>query len=142
MQKEKEENKGKLEEAITKKGSPLVGFKNEKDVESRESKEDIPEVKPGMLVRIYEKIKELDVKGNPKEKIQVFEGIVLGRHGGHRPGATITVRKIATDNIGVEKIYPVYSPGILKIDIVKEYKVKRAKLYYLRDYKKKLKEKK
>jgi len=114
----------------------------EENKKNEEQKEDVPEVKPGMLIRVYEKIKELDVKGQAKERLQVFEGIVISRHGGHMPGATITVRKIAADNIGVEKIYPLYSPSISKIEIVKRHKVKRAKLYYLRDYKKKLKEKK
>jgi len=98
------------------------------------------EIKPGMLVKVYQKIKELDVKGQPKERIQVFEGIIIARHGGSEPGATFTVRKIAADGVGVEKIYPLHSPTITKVEIVKTHKVRRAKLYYLRGYKKKLKE--
>ena len=113
----------------------------EKKVEKNEFKRQIPEIKPGMLIRVHEKIKELDVKGKPKERIQVFEGIVIARRGGHQPGATFTVRKIAAGSVGVEKIYPLDLPAILKVEIVKEHKVKRAKLYYLRGkYKKKLKE--
>ncbi len=98
------------------------------------------EIKPGMLVQVHQKIKELDVKGNPKERIQVFEGIVIARHGGNTPGATFMVRKIGADGIGVEKIYPIHSPTITKIELVKKYKTSRAKLYYLRRYKKKLRE--
>lgn len=106
-----------------------------------EEKIKIPEVKPGMLIRVHEKIKELDTKGKAKERVQVFEGLVIARHGGHEPGATFTVRKVATGNVGVEKIYPLALPNILKIEILKEHKVRRAKLYYLRGkYKKKLKE--
>jgi large subunit ribosomal protein L19 len=97
-------------------------------------------IKPGMTVRVHEKLKEKTEKGE-KERIQIFEGIVLARHGGNQPTATITVRKIGADNIGVEKIYPLSAPTIVKIEPVKQAKVRRAKLYYLRNYKKKLKEK-
>ena len=98
------------------------------------------EIKPGMLIRVHQKIKEVDAKGNPKERVQVFEGIVIARRGGNTPGATFTVRKIGADGIGIEKIYPVHLPTITKVELVKQYKVRRAKLYYLRNYKKKLKE--
>jgi len=98
------------------------------------------EIKPGMLVQVHQKIKELDAKGNPKEKIQVFEGMVIARRGGNTPGATFTIRKIGADGIGIEKIYPIHLPTITKVDLVKQYKVRKAKLYYLRNYKKKLKE--
>lgn len=107
---------------------------------TQENKQKLLEIKPGMLVRVHQKIKELDAKGNPKERIQVFEGIVIARHGGNQPGATFTVRKIAADAVGVEKIYPLHSPTIVNIEVVKKYKVRRAKLYYLREYKKRLKE--
>jgi len=98
------------------------------------------EIKPGMLVQVHQKIKELDAKGNPKEKIQVFEGMVIARRGGNTPGATFTIRKVGADGIGIEKIYPIHLPTITKVDLVKQYKVRKAKLYYLRNYKKKLKE--
>jgi len=98
------------------------------------------EIKPGMLVQVHQKIKELDAKGNPKERIQVFEGMVIARRGGNTPGATFTIRKIGADGIGIEKIYPIHLPTITKVDLVKQYKVRKAKLYYLRNYKKKLKE--
>ena len=106
-------------------------------------KEKLPEIKPGMTIKVHQKIKELDAKGKPKERVQVFEGMVIARKGGHQLGATFTVRKIAVGRVAVEKIFPLELPSILKIEIVKEHKVRRAKLYYLRDtYKKKLKEKK
>ncbi len=98
------------------------------------------EIKPGMFVRVYQKIKELDAKGNPKERISVFEGMVIARRGGNTPGATFTVRKIGADGIGIEKIYPIHLPTITKIQLLKKFKVRRAKLYYLRRQKKKLKE--
>lgn len=98
------------------------------------------DIKPGMTVRIHEKLKEKTEKG-VKERVQIFEGMVLSRHGGKTPSATITVRKIGADNIGVEKIIPLNVPTIAKIEAVKQAKTRRAKLYFLRGYKKKLKEK-
>jgi large subunit ribosomal protein L19 len=89
-------------------------------------KKDLPPVKSGDTVRISQKIKEGD-----KERIQVFEGLVLARKHGKETGATITVRKIIS-GIGVERIIPLHSPTLQKIEIVKSGKVRRAKLYYLR----------
>lgn len=105
-----------------------------------EEKQALPEVKPGMTVRIYQKIKELSPKGVEKERIQYFEGMIIAKKHGKEAGGTITVRKIS-DGIGVEKIFPLKMPSITKIEIKKQAKVKRAKLYFLkRGYKKKLKE--
>lgn len=99
------------------------------------------ELKPGMTIRVYQKIKELNSKGEEKERIQYFEGLIIARKHNKETGATITVRKVS-DGIGVEKIFPLNLPTITKIEIKKQAKVKRAKLYYLRgEYKKKLKEK-
>ncbi len=104
-------------------------------------KEEKTEIKPGMTIRIHQKIKELNTKGEEKERIQYFEGIVIAKKHGNETGGTITVRKIS-DGIGVEKIFPLNLPTITKIEIKKEAQVKRAKLYFLkRGYKKKLKEK-
>jgi large subunit ribosomal protein L19 len=89
-------------------------------------KEEIKKIKAGDVVRIYQRIKE-----GGKERTQVFEGIVIARKHGNEIGATITVRK-EISGIGVEKIFPVHSPTIEKIEILKEGKRKRAKLYYLR----------
>lgn len=98
----------------------------------------IPKIKPGMTIKVHQKIKEKGPKGE-KERTQIFEGIVIAHRGGNQVGATITVRKIS-EGIGVEKIFPLFSPTIKKIEIIKKAKVRRAKLYYLRNYKKKLKE--
>lgn len=84
-------------------------------------------IKPGDTVRVHQKIQD---KG--KTRIQVFEGVVLARKHGTEAGATFTVRKVSS-GIGVEKIFPLYSPNIDKIEIVKRAKVRRAKLYYIRE---------
>lgn len=103
---------------------------------------DSKDVKAGMTVRVYQKIKELNPKGEEKERIQYFEGIVLARKHNLEKGATFTVRKIS-DGVGVEKVFPINLPTITKIEVKKQAKVRRAKLYFLKDgYKKKLKEKK
>ena len=98
-------------------------------------------IKPGMTVKVHEKIIEKNAKGEAKERIQVFEGIVLAHKHGQEAGSTITVRKIS-EGIGVEKIFPLNSPIIDEIVLVKQAKVRRAKLGFLRDSKKKLKENK
>ncbi|MEK7680468.1 MAG: 50S ribosomal protein L19 [Patescibacteria group bacterium] len=99
--------------------------------------------RPGMVVKIHQKIKELNAKGEEKERIQIYEGIIIAAKHGAETGATITVRKIS-DGVGVEKIFPIHSPIIDKIEIVKQYEVHRSKLNFLRDpeFKRKLKEKK
>jgi large subunit ribosomal protein L19 len=98
-----------------------------------------PDVVPGTLVRVHQKIKEVTPKGEEKERVQVFEGMVLKRHGGNEPGATITVRKVS-DGIGVEKIFPIHLPAIAKIEVKKKFRVRRAKLNYLKTSKKRLQE--
>jgi len=98
------------------------------------------ELKPGMTVRIYQKIKDLNSKGEEKERIQYFEGIIIARKHNKEVGATITVRK-NSEGVNVEKIFPLNLPSITKIEIKKQARVKRAKLYFLRrGYKKRLKE--
>lgn len=97
------------------------------------------DIKPGMTVRVHEKIKDKTDKGE-KERVQIFEGMVIARHGRNQSQATLTVRKIGANGVGVEKIYPLNAPAIAKIEPVSQAQVRRAKLYFLRDYKKKLKE--
>jgi large subunit ribosomal protein L19 len=97
-----------------------------------------PEIAPGATVKIYQKIKEKTPKGEDKERTQIFEGIVLSRRGSGA-SETITVRKISF-GIGVEKIFPLALPTIEKIEVVKRMKTRRAKLYYLRNFKRKIKE--
>lgn len=89
----------------------------------------IPAIKAGDTVRVYQKYQD---KG--KEKTQMFEGLVICRKHGGEMGAAITVRKVAS-GVGIEKIFPIHSPIIDRIEIVKSGKVRRAKIYYIRDAK-------
>ena len=117
-----------------KKAAPTASTKSLEEVKN--------ELKPGMTVRIYQKIKELNPKGEEKERLQYFDGMIIARKHGKEAGSTITVRKV-TDGVGVEKIYPLNLPTITKIEIQKAAHVRRAKLYYLKaGYNKRLKEKK
>ncbi len=84
-------------------------------------------IKAGDTVRVHQKIQD---KG--KMRIQIFEGLVLARKHGAEAGATFTVRKVV-DGIGVEKVFPLYSPNIDKIEIPRRSKVRRAKLYHIRE---------
>lgn len=88
---------------------------------------EIPEIRPGWTVKVLQKIKE-----GGKERVAPFEGLVIARKHGKEAGGTFTVRKIMS-GVGVEKIFPIHSPTIQKIEIVKKAKVRRAKLYYLRE---------
>lgn len=87
----------------------------------------VPELKPGYTVRVHQKIKEGD-----KVRTQVFEGLVIKIGSGSGINKTFTVRRIV-ENIGVEKLFPFHSMNIEKIEIVKRGKVRRSKLYYMRD---------
>lgn len=101
----------------------------------------LPLLKAGVTVKVHQIIKEKNTKGEEKQRIQIFEGIILSRHGGAGKNATITVRKVASGGIGVERIFPLWSPAIERIEATKEANVRRAKLHYLKAYKKKLTEK-
>ena len=86
-----------------------------------------PDIRPGFTVRVHEKIKEGD-----KERTQVFEGLVIAVHKGQTPtDTTFTVRRIAS-GVGVEKVFPLHSPNIEKIEVKKVAKVRRSKLFFLR----------
>jgi len=91
-----------------------------------QQKTDLPDIRPGDTVLVHQKIKE----GN-KERLQIFEGVVIAKKHGKGPSGTITVRKVVK-GIGVERIFPIHSPSISKIEVAKHGKVRRAKLYYLR----------
>ncbi|HEX9005714.1 MAG TPA: 50S ribosomal protein L19 [Bacteroidota bacterium] len=95
-------------------------------VEATQMKTGIPDFAPGDTVNVHVRVIEGD-----KERIQQFQGVVIGKHGAGM-SATFTVRKIS-DGVGVERIFPLHSPRIAKIDRVKEGSVRRAKLYYLRN---------
>ena len=95
-------------------------------LEAEQSKKDVPELRPGETVRVHVKVVE-----GEKERTQVFEGIVI-RISGKGNRANFTVRKISY-GIGVERIFPFHSPRVERVEVVARGKVRRAKLYYLRD---------
>lgn len=109
-------------------------------VETKEIKKE--DLKPGMTIRIHERIKDISAKGEERERIQIFQGMIIAMRGG-AISRTMTVRKV-TGGFGVEKIYPLHSPVITKLELVKQAKTRRAKLSYLKDlrhhFKRKLKE--
>lgn len=95
-------------------------------VDAAQMKSDIPSFASGDTINVHVRVIEGD-----KERIQQFQGVVIGRHGSGM-NATFTVRKVS-DGVGVERIFPLHSPRIAKIERVKEGVVRRAKLYYLRN---------
>lgn len=118
------------------------------EIEREYLKKDLPEFGPGDLVRVYMKIKELTEDKKTKKlvekvRVQPFEGVVIRRRGSGL-SETFTLRKV-TQGIGIEKTFPLHSPLIEKIEVKRKGKVRRAKLYYLREKigrKAKIKEKK
>ena len=95
-------------------------------LEMEQMRGDIPDFKPGDTVKVHARIKE-----GEKERIQVFQGVVIRKRKG-RTGATFTVRKVSY-GIGVERIFPLHSPNIDKVEVVTRGKVRRSRLYYLRN---------
>jgi large subunit ribosomal protein L19 len=96
---------------------------------NEENTQEIPEFGPGDTVRVHYKIIEGD-----KTRIQPYEGIVIERNG-KGLSKTFTVRKMGADGVGVERIFPLFSPNINKLEVVKLGKVRRAKIFYIRDKK-------
>ena len=99
-------------------------------VRQDQARQDIPAFRPGDTVRVHVRLKEAE---GEKERLQSFEGVVVSRRG-HLSGATFTVRRVSF-GIGVERIFPVNSPMISSIEILQAGRVRRAKLYYLRQLK-------
>lgn len=95
-------------------------------VESKYLRTGHPEFEPGDTIRVHVRVKE-----GEKSRIQVFQGVVIGRRGGGTR-ETFTVRKIS-GSVGVERIFPLHSPNVDKIEVMRRGRVRRAKLYYLRD---------
>jgi large subunit ribosomal protein L19 len=97
-----------------------------KSVENQQLKSQAPEMEPGDTVRVHTRIVEGD-----RERVQVFQGTVIRlRSGGIN--ANFTVRRIASDNVGVERTFPIHSPRVEKVEVIRHAQVRRAKLYYLR----------
>ena len=97
-----------------------------KSIENEQLKAEVPQFNVGDTVKVYGKIKE----GN-RERIQVFEGTVIKKQNGSNR-TTFTVRKLS-NGVGVEKTWPLHSPNVERVEVVRRGKVRRAKLYYLRD---------
>ena len=99
-------------------------------VRQDQARQDIPAFRPGDTVRVHVRLKEAE---GEKERVQPFEGVVVSRRG-HLSGATFTVRRVSF-GIGVERIFPVNSPMISSIEVLQAGRVRRSKLYYLRQLK-------
>ena len=97
-----------------------------KEIEEEQKKQEVSEFNVGDTVRVHNKIRE----GN-RERIQIFEGTVLKKQGGVTSRATFTVRKIS-NGVGVEKTWPLHSPNVEKVEVIRRGKVRRNKLFYLR----------
>ena len=93
-----------------------------------EANVNLPELHPGDTVRVHQRIKE-----GRNERIQVFQGVVIAMRGGKTAGATYTVRRTASGGVGVERTFPIYSKNVEKVEVLRNAKVRRAQLYYLRN---------
>jgi len=101
-------------------------------VQQSQVRGDVPEFRPGDTVRVHVRLREGEgEKGKEKERLQAFEGVVISRRG-RLTSATFTVRRVSF-GIGVERIFPVHSPMIAQIEMVRRGRVRRSKLYYLRE---------
>src|SRR6202046_383615 len=99
-------------------------------VHQGQARQDIPAFRPGDTIRVHVRLKEAE---GEKERLQPFEGVVISKRG-HLSGASFTVRRVSF-GIGVERIFPVHSPMISSIEVLRAGRVRRARLYYLRDLK-------
>lgn len=137
--KEDEAEEVAVEEPVVKEVAPLADEVAEK---LPGTEIHIADVKPGMTIRVHERVKDINAKGEERERIQVFQGMVIGIRGAG-VSKTMTLRR-EHKGYGVEKIYPLNSPVIAKVELVKTAKVRRAKLAYLQNlrnrFKRKLKE--
>ncbi|NHZ71027.1 MAG: 50S ribosomal protein L19 [Proteobacteria bacterium] len=97
------------------------------EIEAAQLRDDIPDFGPGDTVRVHVRV----IEGS-RERVQVFEGVVIGRSGGSGARATFTVRKLSF-GVGVERIFPLHAPILQEVEVTRRGDVRRAKLYYLRD---------
>ncbi len=89
---------------------------------------EFPDIAAGDTVRVHQKITE-----GRNQRIQVFQGVVIAMRGGKSTGATYTVRRVASNGVGVERTFPLYSVTVEKVEVLRRAKVRRAQLYYLRE---------
>jgi large subunit ribosomal protein L19 len=104
-----------------------VNLLQEVEQSQRRSEDALPKFNVGDTVKVHFRIVE-----GEKERIQIFEGVVIARNGGTSSNANFTVRRVAF-NEGVERVFPLHSPRVEKVEVIREGQVRRAKLYYLRD---------
>lgn len=90
-------------------------------------KDSVPDLLPGQIVKVHQRIKE-----GTKTRIQIFQGTVISVNPGHGVNSTFTVRRMAS-GVGVEKVFPIHSPNVTEIEVMRSQKVRKAKLNYLRD---------
>lgn len=132
----KEEKKPEVKaKQETKEEKPQAKKEKAPAKKQKESSSARPDIEAGNVVKVHQKLKEGD-----KERTQVFEGIVIAKQGKTEFDRTITVRKVCNGGFGVERIFPVASPLIEKIEVIKKPKVRRSKLYYLRKSPRKMRE--
>ena len=105
----------------------MLNKKAIEEIEKGQMKKEVPEFRVGDTVKVFSEIREGD-----KKRMQGFEGIVIKRQGGKTSRSNLTVRKLV-QGVGVERTFPIHSPKVGKINVLKKGKVRRAKLYYLRD---------
>lgn len=105
----------------------MAGKKKKTSKKESEETSQVPSFRPGDIIRVHYKIKEED-----KERVQLFEGVLIAKKGAGI-SKTITVRKIGAGGVAVERIFPLQSPNLEKLEVVKQGKARRAKLYYLRE---------
>ncbi len=96
-----------------------------------EQLKEIPVLKAGYIVRVHQKITDVSPDGKEKQRVQIFEGQVIGTKGGKAINGTVTVRKISS-GVGVERIFPIHSPNIEKIEVIKTTPARKAKILYTR----------
>ena len=89
---------------------------------------DMPDIRAGDTVRVHQRITE-----GRNERIQIFQGVVISSHGGKSTGATYTVRRTGAHGVGVERTFPLHGKSVEKVEVLRQAKVRRAQLYYLRD---------
>lgn len=96
-----------------------------------EQLKEVPVLKAGYIVRVHQKITDVSPDGKEKQRVQIFEGQVIGTKGGKAINGTVTVRKMSS-GIGVERIFPIHSPAVEKIEVVRATPSRKTKLYHTR----------